>query len=591
MAAHGLCPVESYARAVVSGEIVAGRLVGLACERHLRDLETGHERGLRWDRDAAERRIAFNRQLKLPSGKPFVFEPFQEFIYGSLHGWKLTDGSRRFRDAYIETGKGSGKTPGAASEGLYGLVADGEGAAEVYSAATRRDQAKITFRDAVLMAKSSGLSKRLEITDHNILFNLTSSFFRPVAAEHKALDGLRVHVGLIDELHEHPTSLVVDKIKAGTKNRRQPLIFRITNSGFDRNSVCWQEHEYSVKVLEDTLQDDSWFAYVCTLDPCEKCRAEGKTQPKQGCPDCDQWDDETVWIKANPGLDTILPRRYLREQVRIAKGMPAKLNLILRLNFCVWTEGEDRAISMDQWSKCSAVHDPISWRADMLERLQRRMCVGGLDLGSTGDLTSLVLLFPPDGEEWPKWIAIPWFWLPDISARKRVERDRVPYDLWIRQGFITETEGDVTDYDQVRADITGVGGLDGASCLAEQFSIREIAVDRTFNGAHLCTQLTGDGIEIIAFGQGFLSMAAPVKHLLEMIGKGEIEHGNNPVLTWMASNAVTISDPAGNLKFDKSKSIEKIDGLVALTMATGQLIQTPIGPAESYYDDHPLEYA
>jgi phage terminase large subunit-like protein len=473
------CPVESYARAVVAGEVVAGRLVRLACERHLRDLEHGHERGLTWDPAAAERVFEFASFAKLPGGKPFVLQPFQQFILGSLFGWKGPDGFRRFRTGFVEMGKGNGKSPIAALVGLYGLIADSEPAAEIYAAATKKDQAMVLFRHAVSIVDASPqLSKIIKKSGAfpnvwNLAYASKSAFFRCIASD-DAQSGPKVHVGLLDEIHEHKSPNVVDMMQAGTKGRDQALIFEITNSGFDRMSICWDHHDYSVKVLEGSLGNDQWFAYVCTLDPCAECQAAGKRQPTSGCVKCDQWTGESVWPKANPGLGTILPIKYIRERVALAQGMPSKLNIVLRLNFCVWTEGEATAIPSDRWAACSKVKDPVAWRDEMFRALRGRTCFGGLDLGNTGDLTSLVLLFPPDGNL--QWIALPWFWMPEIAARARVERERIPYDLWIRQGFIIQTPGNVTDYDFVRKDINEAASI---------FSIRDIAVDRTFNGAQL----------------------------------------------------------------------------------------------------------
>lgn len=562
-------PVTHYAEAVVSGEIVAGRLVRLACERHLRDLERQEETGMRWVHEAAEHFFEFASYLILPTGEPFLLQPFQKFIYGCLFGWKGPDGYRRFRNAYIETGKGSGKTPGAALVGLYGLVADGEKAAEVYAAATTFDQANITFRDARVMAENSpALSRHLHIVERNISHG--NSFFRPVSAEHKSLDGKRPHIGLVDELHEHPTPMVVDKIRAGTKNRKQALIFRITNAGHDRTTVCWAEREYSVKVLEGIQDDDAWFAYVCTLDPCEKCRDEGNTQPRDECPDCDQWTDEAVWEKANPGLDTILPRKYLREQVREARGMPSKENIVKRLNFCLWTQSATCAIPMHLWDAGVRKVDLASFKG--------RECFGGLDIGATSDFTAFVLLFPHDDaeeievkpaegapEDAPplrfvrrSYTLVPFFWLPE-TPRRRDERTALQIEAWRRQKFLKTTPGNVVDYDMVLDDIVK---------LSKDFDIKKIAFDRGFQGSQMGTNL------IKHFGweqvqdviQGILSMSTPFREFQELLLLGRLFNDGNPLMRWMASNT-TAETRGGLVKPSKDTSPEKIDGITAATMA------------------------
>src|SRR3990167_3148578 len=281
-------PVTDYAQAVMGGKVLVNRLVRLACQRHLHDLETGHLRGLRFDPELARHGLDFFSYLYLAegahAGKPFRLEPHQQFIVGSIFGWVQADGFRRFRKAYIEMAKGNGKTPLAAAIGTYGLVADGEQGAEIYTAGVTRDQANYLLGDAEKMVGASPfLRQRVVRNAHNMSVPATNSYMRAVSSEARTLDQKRVHMALIDEIHEHPTSLVLDKLTAGMKGRRQPLIVEITNSGSDRTSVCWQHHQYSIEILEGTRQNDEWFAYVCGLDPCVTCYSEGKRQPTDGC--------------------------------------------------------------------------------------------------------------------------------------------------------------------------------------------------------------------------------------------------------------------------------------------------------------------
>lgn len=566
----------AYAQDVTSGKIIAGRLVRLACQRHLRDLETGHERGLKWSPDLAARAMNFFLFLRLAdgqfAGEPFTLQPFQQFIVGSVFGWLGPDGFRRFRTAYCELAKGNGKTPSSAAIGLYGLTADGEAGAEIYPAATTREQAGILFRDAKRLVESSPhLSKRLQVQEHNIANPATGSFLRPVSSEHRGLDGKRPHMALIDEIHEHPTAMVVDKLRAGTKARRQALIFETTNAGHDRTSVCWTHHEYSMKVLEGILQDDSWFAYVAALDCCEKCRAEGRFQPTDNCPECDQWDDERVWLKANPGLDTILPAKYLREQVHEAKGMPSKESIVKRLNFCLWTEAAVHAIPMDAWDACRTEIDH--------EALKGQECYAGLDIGATSDFTAFALLFPHDDAEeievpadWsdPKgdkktitrrtFTLLPFFWLPEQS-KQRDPHLRAVIEGWRRSGLIRTTPGNVVDYDQVVEEIVA---------LREDYPFTEIAFDRGFQGSQTGTHLMKHfGEAVIAFPQGIISMNSPFRELVELVILKRLQHDGNPVLRWMASNCAAESR-GGLIKPSKEKSSEKIDIITAATMAMGR---------------------
>lgn len=561
-------PVTAYAEQVVAGEVVAGRLIRLACERHLRDLAEGAARGLRFDPATAQRALDFFPEiLRLAEGEhadqPFRLSPFQQFIVGSLFGWFGEDGFRRYRTAYIEIGKGSGKSPLAAGIGLYGLVADGERAAQVYSAATTREQAKIVWGDASKMvAASPALSERIEETVNNLAFLEMGSFFRPVSADASRLDGFRPHIVIADEVHEHPSGKVIDKMRAGFKGRRQPLLVEITNSGFDRKSICWQHHEYSCRVLEGVAANDSWFAFVCGLDPCAKCWKQGYRQPRDGCKRCDDWRDEAVWPKANPNLGVSLTWKYLREQVQEAIELPSKQNLVKRLNFCIWTEQSVRWLDLDAWDRgAEAVPE---------EELIGQPCVAGLDLSSTTDLTALVLVFPrPDGRK----VVRCRFWCPEEGVRKRAERDKVPYQEWVQAGLLTATPGNVVDYDRIRLDIQDD---------AERYNLREVAIDR-WNSTQLVSQLQGDGLTVALFGQGFQSMSAPSKALEAEVLAGRLRHGAHPLLRWMAGNVAVEQDAAGNIKPSKAKSTERIDGMVALVMALGRLMVNP--DLTSVYED------
>lgn len=529
--------VHAYARDVVAGRTLAGPLVRRAAERHLRDLGDGHSRGLSFDAGAAEHALEFfPRFLRLAEGefadRPFELAPAQVFIVSSLFGWLSADGTRRFRTAYVEMGKGNGKTPLCAGIGLYGMIADGESAAQVFAAAVTRDEAKVLFQDARSMVlRSPALGSILEVTEHNIALPATESFFRPVSSEGRSLDAKRVHMALIDEIHEHRSAVVVNKMRAGTKGRAQALIVEITNAGYDRTSVCWEHHEYSRHVLEGTFENDSWFAYVCGLD-------EG-----------DDWTDEAVWPKVNPLLDVSVTRRYLREQVTEALGMPMRQNIVKRLNFCIWTEAEARWLDVEAFDAGTGPADPlpvgtVAW--------------GGLDLASTRDLTALFLLAPretcgADGHAGRCFDVRVRFWLPAEGMRTRVARDHVPYDVWVEQGWISLTRGTMTDYERIRADLHE---------LADGLVLRSIGYDR-WNATALVTQLEGDGFTMVPVGQGFASLSSPAKLLEGHLAAGLVHHDGDPVLRWMVSNAVAEMDAAGNIKPSRDKSNEKIDGVAA----------------------------
>lgn len=611
-AADPACPATAYARAVVAGTVLAGRPVRLAAKRHLDDLETGAARGLKFDREKAAHALRFFSFLKLVDGSPFKLQPFQEFVVGSLFGWLGSDGYRRFRTAYIEVAKGGGKTPLAAAAGLYGLVADGEMGAEIYSAAVTKEQASILFRDAKLIAENSeSLSSLLEIGQYNLACHATASFFRPVSSEHRNRSGPRPHMGLIDELHEHPTALMADKIRAGTKGRKQALVIETTNAGYDRNTVCWHHHEYSLKVLEGIEANDSWFAYVCALDPCDRCREEGKDQPTEDCPNCDDWKDEACWPKANPGLGSIIPIKYLREQVKEAVGMPSKESIVKRLNFCIWVNVAVRAIPIDKWDACAhrrladeigcAVGTP-ALRIAMEEAVRGRPCYGALDIGATSDFTAFVRLFPHDdaqtveapadpsasardeGEAAPPrkivrrtYTMLANFWLPESPVR-RDERTTELIALWRRMGWLKTTPGEVVDYDVAIEDIIE---------LNRRTPLLKIGLDYGFQGVAMATNLAKVfGDKIVIFRQGIVSMNAPFRELLELVRLGRLLHDGNPVMRWMAGN-VASEQRGGLIKPSKEKSPEKIDGITAATMCLG-IASGDAGAVQSVYETRGL---
>ena len=433
-----------YCVDVLTGNIPVGRLVFMAVERHVRDLQDGAKRGLQFDDVAAAYAIEFFEKFLVlaegeHAGKPFLLSPWQQFVLASLFGWKASDGFRRFRTAYLELGKGNGKSPLAAGILLFMLIADGEESAEIYSAAVTKDQAKILFRDAENMrSASTWLRQKIASHRNNLSVVSTASFARPISSEKRGLDGKRVHCALIDELHEHPTDIVVNKMRAGTKGRRQALIFMITNSGFDRETVCYYQHEYSRKILEVVFEADAHFAFICHLDACEECQANGYTQPKDGCNNCDSWLDPDVWIKANPNLGISITVKYLDEQVQEAVQIPTKEGIVRRLNLCFWTQGEKRAIGAVAWARCAGAEDPVDWRARKLIELRGRDCFAGVDLGSTDDLTATGFFFPEQPGV-PKAILLPFFYCPEDGVALRTKKDRIPYELWAQLGFLKVT--------------------------------------------------------------------------------------------------------------------------------------------------------
>lgn len=552
-------PVARYAREVVDGRIIAGPLVRLACARHLRDIEQQEARGLVWRLDRALHVIGFFRDvLRLNGGehegKPFELTLWQQFIVGSLFGWHGTDGHRRFRVGFVEVAKGNGKSPLAAGIGLYMMEADSESRAEIYSAAVDKDQAGILFRDAVAMVDQSPLlNQRITRSggagkEWNLADPKTGSFFRPVSSEHKGRgkSGPRPHCALLDEVHEHPTNAMVEFMRAGTKGRRQALIFMITNSGFDRATVCWHYHEYAQRVLQGLFDDDAFFGFICGLD-------EG-----------DDWRDELVWLKANPNLDVSITRKYLREQVREATGMPSKQSIVRRLNFCEWVGAENPWIDEDAWRSCES--------GVLRESLRGRRAFGGLDLSGKNDLTALSLTFPDELVT----TAVTDFWAPDDGLKQREDRDRVPYGLWKEQGHLSTTPGRSIDYAFAAKKVQWwMGFCDLKEIAFDRWRIDDF--ERELNELGIATEQVDFGKEpegspdliLRPHGQGFKDMAPAVDLLETDVLNGTLKVEKNPVMTMCSANAVLTTDPAGSRKFDKrpGKSTGRIDGLVALAMA------------------------
>lgn len=554
------------------GEIIAGPLVRAACERHLRDLTNPD---LVWRLDMAMRAIEFFPDVLCLAEGDFAGEPFQlanweAFIVGSLFGWYTPDGYRRFRVAYVEVGKGNGKSPLGAGIGLYMLTADGEDGAECYAAATGKEQAKIPYRDAVNMVElSEDLSeiiiKHGEKEVYNLVNRETKGFFKPISSEKRGLDGKRVHYALIDEVHEHYDAVVCEKMRAGTKARRNAIILEITNAGFDRTSICYQHHEYSERVVTGQREDESWFAYVCALDPEDK-----------------PLKNERSWLKANPNLGISIQPKYLRELVREARGMPAKESTVLRLNFCQWVDAENPWIDGDLWRACEKEFDFIA-------AAKGKSVNGGLDLSGTRDLTALAMaVAQPDGSV----DAMVEFWTPGETLEERAKNDRVPYDQWVREGFLHKTPGRAVDYTFAAKRIGELkSDLDLGGIAFDPYRIKYFEKDLAEVNVE---------VKLVPHGQGFfkasdkdakeeakirgteappdLWMPRSIELLEDLVMKGKLRIKWNPCMRYCSASAVLEADAKNNRVFTKRRSKGRIDGVVALAQAIGLLLNNPAKP-------------
>jgi len=547
-----LHPAEQYARDVINGKIVACKWVRLACERHVHDLKHAHKRGLYFDVEAAEYVLHFISMLRHSKGKwgrgkgEFIkLEPWQQFIIWVAFGWKRADGMRRFRMLYEEVARKNGKSTVAAGLGLLLAFADGEPGAEVYSAATKRDQARIVHKEAIRMVrKNAGLRKYINIVKDNLNLEETASKYEPLGADSDSTDGLNVHGVIADELHAWKTREMWDVLETATGSREQPMLIAITTAGIDRRSVCYEKHEYTRKVLEGwkdgSFEDDSWFGIIFTLD------------------DGDDWRDESVWIKANPNLGVSKYFEDMRMKAKRASQMAAALNNFLRRELNIWVQGEVKWMNMDAWRACGGDVPAL----ELPKRLKGMTCYGGLDLSSTSDITAFVMVFLDEDEDIH---VVCRFWIPEDNMLIRSRDDGVHYQQWVEQGYIEATPGNVIDYDWIFEQIEKD---------AETFDIDQVAFDR-WGAARVVQVLENKGMTMVQFGQGFASMNPPMKELERLVLSKKIHHGNNPVLTWMADNLVARLDPAGNIKPDKEKSREKIDGIVALIMAIDLALRHP----------------
>lgn len=551
-----LLTAQRYIEQVKNGEIVVGKWVRLAVQRHLSDLETGHERGLYFDEAAAAKAIKFFGFLKHSkgewAGQTITLEPWQQFIIWVLFGWKRADGLRRFRTAYQEIARKNGKSTVASGIGLLLFDADGEPGAEVYTAATKKDQAKITHSEATRMVKASAfLRKRIAVYKDNLHVEKTASKFELLGRDADSLDGLNIHGCIVDELHAHKNRDLWDVLETATGARRQPLMFAITTAGYNRQSICYEQHDYTRKILDGIIQDDTFFGIIFALD------------------DDDDWEDERNWAKANPNLGVSVKLDDLRRKAEKAKKMPSALNAFLRLHMNLWTQAETKWVNRQKWDTCGFMVD--------VDGLRGRICYGGLDLSSTIDITAFILVFPPQ-KKGDKFLILCRFWVPEAAMHERSKRDRVPYDAWVREGYMATTPGDVIDYTFIVAEILE---------LAERYDLKEVAYDR-WGASKMIQELQDVELTVVPFGQGFASMSGPMKELERLIAAGELAHGNNPVLTWMADNLVVRQDPAGNVKPDKERSLEKIDGMVALVMGLDRAIRNEGEGGQSVYEERGL---
>ena len=570
--------VTQYLRGVQSGRLVVGRLVRQAVERHLHDLQ--HRRDCWFDTEEANFAISFIECLRQSkgewAGKPLHLEPWEAFLVASIFGWKRTDGTRRFRTAYVEVARKNGKSTAAAAIGIKLFFADNEQGAEVYTAATKREQAKIVHEEAKRMVQASpALSSVVQIYRDNLLLERTRSRYQPLGKDANTLDGLNLHAAIVDEIHAHPTRELWDVLETATGSRRQPLLLGITTAGEgnSRESICWELRAYSQKVLEGLVDDPSWFAFVAALD-------EARYDPDgQQISPADDWTDEANWIKANPNLHVTVKLDDLRRKFKKAIETPAAQANFKRKHLNMWVESHAAWLPMGLWDACAGGeqwYGPQGLLPAISERYRGEPCWVGGDLSSVDDLTALVFAFRRgDGVD-----VIPCCWCPRDNAVGRSRDRRVPYLAWSTAGEIMLTEGNSVDYQAVRALLNRARGEWG-------WDVREVAFD-PHNARYLQSMLIEDGFKVTDHRQGFISMNDPIKQTQRLILERQLRHGGHRPLAWCVANIVAKTDQAGNIRFDKELASEKIDIAVAMVMAVGRAVGTA---TRSAYDQPTGMYA
>ena len=509
-----------------------------------------------YDKDAADYAVMFIESLCHTkgtwAGKPFELIDWQEQIIRDLFGILKPNGYRQFNTAYVEIPKKMGKSELAAAVALLLTCGDGEERAEVYGCAADRQQAAIVFDVAADMVRMCpALSRRVKIlaSQKRIIYKPTNSFYQVLSAEAYSKHGFNIHGVVFDELHTQPNRKLFDVMTKGSGDARmQPLYFLITTAGTDTHSICYETHQKAKDILEGRKIDPTFYPVIYGADESE------------------DWTDPKVWRKANPSLGITVGIDKVRAACESARQNPGEENAFRQLRLNQWVKQAVRWMPMEKWDACAfAVNE---------DDLEGRVCYGGLDLSSTTDITAFVLVFPPTDED-DRYVVLPYFWIPEDSMDLRVRRDHVPYEVWERQGYLMTTEGNVIHYGYIEKFIERLG---------EKFNIREIAFDR-WGAIQMVQNLEGMGFTVVPFGQGFKDMSPPTKELMKLVLEKRIAHGGHPVLRWMMDNIYIRTDPAGNIKADKERSTEKIDGAVATIMALDRAIRCGNVSTASVYDD------
>lgn len=494
-----------------------------------------------FDNKAAKRVVTFferelTHQIGELKGQPFRLQKWQRYILRHFFGWKhRVTHLRKYRTLYLEIPRKNGKSILAAGLSLYLLDADREQAARVVCFASNEEQAKEAVFDVAKEMVFSNLKLNARITPYRKSMTVlkSASNFRLLSGSIKGKHGMNLSGLIGDEVHEWESREAMDALRTSMVTRLQPVEIYLTTAGFDKNSLCWELHDHALRLKDGIITDPSFMGVVYAADSD------------------DDWTKEETWRKANPNLGVSVRLDYLRTECEKAKQMVSYENTFKRLHLNIWTEQDSRWMPIENWDNCEIDFD--------YNLLLKRPCFMGIDLSTTTDIAAIVLLFKMDNGEYQ---TIEKFYVPEETVLVRTKRDRIPYDLWVKQGYISATPGAVVDYDILRRDINELNTL---------YNIQEIAMDR-WNATQLATQLQGDSFNVCFFGQNFASLSAPTKELSALVVSRKLKHKPNPVMRWMVRNVSVAQDAAGNIKPSKKKSKEKIDGVAALINALGRAI-------------------
>lgn len=529
---------NGYVRDVKTGKRKACKWLRLAVKRHLSDLKHAKKRGYVFRPEMLQPIYDFCLLCKHGKGKwagqSFIPQPWQVFLLGSIFCWvSIKTGMRRFRRVYAELPRKNGKSFIGSVIAIITYVIDGEGGPEVYTAATKRDQSRIVFDSAKgIIKKSPDLRGIITVNKYNItLPHDDAARFEPLSSDADSMDGLNTHCAIIDELHAHKSRDLWDVIESSTGAREQSLIFAITTAGHNHNGICMEIRRHCENVLSEksAVDDDRLFIFISSID------------------DGDDWRKPSSWEKANPNYGISVLPDDIADQCKKAQAVPGSENEFRCKRLNQWVSQAERWIPIDKWEACKGLVE--------IEKLRGQPCYAGLDLGSTMDMSALVLYFHEAKT------LLPFFFCPEEAGLNNDKINRMAYDGWARDGFLELTPGNVVDYDWIIKKAVELQGL---------FDIREIAYDR-WNATQTVIKLQDEhGFKMVEFGMGYSSMASPTRELERLILSRELNHGQHPVLWWNANNIAIDTDPAGNMKPSKKKSTQKIDGLVAAIMAIGR---------------------